>query len=106
MENIPSISQDDKIITALGYIGILCLLPLLLKKNSPFAQHHGKQGLVLLIAWCLLWVGNIIPVLGQMVWIVGSVCLLILMALGMVNAWGGKMWDMPVLGEYAKQIKI
>jgi len=106
MDQQPTNLQDDKVIAALGYIGILCLLPLLLKKNSPFAQHHGKQGLVLLIAWCLLWVGNIIPIIGQIVWAVGSVLLLILMILGIVNAWVGKMWEMPVLGEYAKQIKI
>lgn len=106
MENTPSSIQDDKVIAAIGYLGILCLVPLLLKKNSAFAQHHGKQGLVLLIAWLILWVANVIPVLGQIVWAVGSVLLLILMILGIVNALNGKLWEMPVLGEYAKQIKI
>lgn len=102
----PSNVNDDKLIAAIGYLGILCLVPLLLKKNSPFAQHHGKQGFVLLIAWALLWVCNIIPILGQIIWAVGSIALLILLILGVVNALNGKMWEMPVLGEYAKQIKI
>ena len=99
-------AQQNRLIAAIGYLGILCLVPLLLKRNSPFAQHHGKQGLVLLIVWCLLWVGNIIPVLGAIVWMVGSIALLILLILGVINALNGKLWDMPVLGEYAKQIKI
>lgn len=99
-------AQNDKLFAAIGYLGILCLVPLLLKKDSAFCQHHGKQGLVLLIAWLILWVGNVIPVLGQIVWAVGSVVLLILLILGMINALNGNLWEMPVLGEYAKQIKI
>ncbi|MCR4314035.1 MAG: hypothetical protein NUV84_02195 [Candidatus Uhrbacteria bacterium] len=98
--------QDDRFISAIGYLGILCLLPLLLKKDSAFAQHHGKQGLVILIVWLALWVGMIIPFLGQIVWTLGSIVLLVLIILGMVNALQGKMWDMPILGKYAKQIKL
>jgi uncharacterized membrane protein len=77
-----------------------------LKKNSAFAQHHGKQGLVLLLAWVVLWIGNIIPVLGQIVWFVGSIALVVLVILGMVNALQGKMWEMPFLGSLAKQLKL
>ena len=106
MDQQPTNLQDDKVIAALGYIGILCLLPLLLKKNSPFAQHHGKQGLVITIAWVLLWIGNIIPVLGQIVWFVGSIALLILVVMGMMKAMAGETWVMPYLGKYASQIKL
>ena len=93
-------------IAAVGYLGILCLIPLLLKKNSPFAQHHGKQGLVIVIAWLILFVANVIPFLGQLAWMVGSVLLLVLVVLGIVNSLNGKFWEMPFLGEYAKQIKL
>ena len=99
-------AQDDRLIAAIGYLGILCLVPLLLRKDSKFAQHHGKQGLIILIVWLALWVGNIIPILGQIVWTLGTIALLILIILGMVNALQGKMWEMPVLGKYAKQIKL
>ncbi|PJA45104.1 hypothetical protein CO174_04685 [Candidatus Uhrbacteria bacterium CG_4_9_14_3_um_filter_50_9] len=98
--------QEDRLIAAIGYLGILCVVPLLLKKDSKFAQHHGKQGLVLLIAWLILWVGNIIPIIGQIVWMLGTIVILILIILGMINALNGKFWDMPVLGKYAKQIKL
>ena len=93
-------------IAAIGYLGILCLIPLLAKKDSAFAQHHGKQGLVLLIVWMILWVVNVIPVLGQIVWALGSIGILILVLLGIINALNGNTWEMPVLGEYAKQIKL
>ncbi|MFH1404683.1 MAG: hypothetical protein ABIH21_01125 [Patescibacteria group bacterium] len=101
-----SIKKDERVLSALGYIGILCLLPLILKKNSTFAQHHGKQGLVILIVWVILWVGNIIPFLGQIAWLLGSIILFILVILGIINALNGKIWTMPVLGEYAKKIRL
>ena len=91
---------------AVGYLGILCLIPLLFKRNSPYVQFHAKQGLVILIVWVILWIGNIIPILGQIVWAVGSVVLLIVVILGIVNALNGKMWPIPFLGKYAAQLKV
>lgn len=99
-------TQTEKFVSAIGYLGVLCLIPLVLERKSAFSQHHGKQGLVLLIAWMVLWIGNIIPVLGQIVWVIGSVIFIILIILGMVNAFAGRMWEMPVLGVYAKRFKF
>lgn len=98
--------EDHRLIAAIGYLGILCLIPLLLAKDSPFAQHHGKQGLVILLAWIVLWIGNIVPVIGWMAWALGSVALFVLVCLGMVNALNGKRWVAPVLGVYAEKIKL
>lgn len=98
--------EENKLVAAVGYLGILCLVPLLLKKDSGYAQHHGKQGLVITVAWVLLWIGNIIPVLGQIVWFIGSIALLILVVMGIMNAMQGNMWEMPYLGKYASQIKL
>jgi len=99
-------AQQNRFISAIGYVPPLCLLPLLLKKNSAFAQHHGKQGLVLLIAWCLISLTNIVPILGAIFSVVGYIVFVILMILGIINALNGRYWEMPILGEYAKQIKI
>ncbi|MBM5789970.1 hypothetical protein FJZ23_02710 [Candidatus Parcubacteria bacterium] len=96
-------SPSQRLVSAIGYLGVLCLVPLLLERKSAFAQHHGKQGLTLLIAWLALWIGNIIPVLGQIVWMIGSLAFLILIILGMINAFAGRMWEMPVFGAYAKR---
>ncbi len=97
---------DDRFIAAIGYLGVLCVVPLILKRDSVFAMHHGKQGLVLLIAWMALWIGNVIPVLGQIVWMLGTIALIILMILGVINALHGRMWEMPFLGNFAKQLKL
>ena len=98
--------DDSKAFAAIGYIGILCFVPLLLKKDSPYAQFHGKQGLVLFIAEVIIFFINIIPVLGQLVWLIGSVLFLTLSILGLLKAWNGESWELPILGEYAKKIKL
>jgi uncharacterized membrane protein len=98
--------EENKVIAAIGYIGILCLIPLLAKKESKFAQFHGKQGLVLFIAWIIIWVINIIPVLGWIISFVCSVLLLVLSIMGLINALSGKYWKLPFLGEYAEKIKL
>jgi uncharacterized membrane protein len=98
--------EENKVIAAIGYIWILCLVPLFGKKQSKFAQFHAKQGLVLLIGWFALWVVGWVPVFGWFVLMVGSIALIVLSVLGILNALQGNYWEMPFLGKYAKKINI
>lgn len=99
-------SQDVRIISAIGYLWILCLLPLLGKRNSEFAQWHGKQGLALTMASFALWIVAWIPVLGWLVGFFGTIALIVLTVLGILNALQGKYWELPYLGQYARKLKI
>ena len=105
-ENYKKDIEENKLVAAIGYLGILCLVPLILKRDSAFAQHHGKQGLVVFVAWIILWIGNILPVLGPIIWFVGSILLLILVVMGITNTLSGNLWEMPYLGKFAKQVKL
>ena len=42
--------QEGKLFAVISYLGILCVITLLTKKDNAFALFHAKQGLVLLIA--------------------------------------------------------
>lgn len=90
--------EENKLWAVLGYLGILCLIPLLLKKDSEFAKYHGKQGLILLLGWIVSW----IPFLGWIVWLVVA----ILSIIGILNALGGKMTPLPLVGQYAEKLNI
>ncbi|PIZ98339.1 MAG: hypothetical protein COX77_04980 [Candidatus Komeilibacteria bacterium CG_4_10_14_0_2_um_filter_37_10] len=99
------ISDDAKkngLIAALGYVWILCLVPLLLKRDSKFAQFHAKQGLVLfvieLVGWLIFW----IPVIGWLLFII----VLVYAIMGIMNALQGNYWEMPYLGQWAKKLNI
>lgn len=103
MEIKPSKDIDEnKVIAAIGYIWILCLVPLFLKRNSSFAQFHAKQGLVLFIAEIVGMLLYWIPLVGQILFVI----LIILSVIGIVKALGGQEWELPILGRYAKKINL
>ncbi len=94
----PQDVEKNKLWALLGYLGILCLIPLLAKKDSKFAQFHAKQGLILLIGEFFVW----IPFIG---WILG-IAIFILWIIGIINVFSGKMKPLPVVGEIAAKINI
>lgn len=104
----PKDVEDNKVIAALSYVSLLCLIPLLVKKDSRFCQEHGKQGLVLFILEVAIWiVGMLIPFLG---WFIiapfGTILVVVLAIIGIINALSGKFWEIPVIGQYRKQINL
>lgn len=98
--------QDAKFFAAVGYLNVLCFVPLMLKKGNKFAQFHGKQGLVLFIleiAACILkWV----PVLGDLVFTVAIVIFGILSLIGVMKVLMGEYWEMPVVFDIANRISL
>jgi uncharacterized membrane protein len=94
--------EANRVIAAIGYVWILCLVPLFLKRKSKFAQFHAKQGLLLfvleIVGWLVFW----IPVIG---WVI--LILIILFAiLGIKNALDGKFWVMPIIGKYVNKFNL
>lgn len=102
--------EENRLVAAIGYLFILCLLPLLGKKESKYAQFHGKQGLTLTIGAVVLWFAGFIlafiPVLGWLAMVAGWVVLVVLAIMGIMNALAGKYWEMPFFGKYAREIKL
>lgn len=97
--------QDTSIIAAIGYVWILFLIPLLLKKDDAFCQHHAKQGLVLFIFSLIVLVFGSIPVVGWfLIMPVGWLIIFVFIILGMTNALRGNVWEMPYLGKFAKKL--
>ncbi len=94
--------EENKFIASLSYLGILVLVPLLVKKDSKFSQFHAKQGLVLLIIWVVGWVFFWIPVFGQIL----LLALMILNIIAFAQALSGKYWEIPVISDWAKKINL
>lgn len=90
--------QDNKLWAFVGYLGILCLIPLLAKKDSKFAQFHAKQGLIILIGMFFIW----IPFIG---WLLGIV-LFVFWIMGVINVFSGKMKKLPIIGDIAEKINL
>lgn len=92
----------NKLLAAIAYVWILCIVTILCAKDDPFARYHANQGLVLLIAnlaaTVLGFVLGLIPVVGGIIsWIIGVV-LFVFMILGIINAVKGEMKPLPLIG--------
>lgn len=98
--------EKNKILAAISYLGVLCLVPLFLKKSSPYVQFHAKQGLVLLIAEIIISFVNIIPFFGFMVWAFAGLLFFIISMVALVRTWNGESWEIPVISDYAKKIEL
>ncbi|NLA05547.1 MAG: hypothetical protein GX881_07535, partial [Firmicutes bacterium] len=83
----------------LAYLGILFLIPLLAKKDSPYSQFHAKQGIVLFIGWVAATVINVIPILGQIVFVIAGLFFFVLFIIGVINALSGKAKELPLIGQ-------
>lgn len=94
--------EDNKVIAALSYLWVLCLVPLLVKRDSKFAQAHAKQGVVLfiieLIGSLIFW----IPVFGWLLWVIVVIVALV----GFIKALQGEYWEIPVVKEIAAKINL
>lgn len=55
------IKKGETFLCAIGYISFLCVLPLVLLRDSQFGQFHGKQALVLAIFIYFLDIIEIFP---------------------------------------------
>jgi len=98
--------EDNKIITILSYLWVLCLIPLLTKKSDEFVFFHAKQGLVLFIVEIVTTFVAYIPLLGWIIAPIASLIWLVLSIIGIINVLGGNKKELPILGKYADKIKI
>ena len=98
--------KENKVIAALSYVSILCFVSLYLKKNSPFAQFHGRQGFTLFALGVALWIFSWFPIIGWMVWMLGSLVVVVFSIMGFAKALQGQLWELPFLGSIAKKLEF
>lgn len=94
-----------KVIAAIGYLGILFILPLLMFPKNKFAIFHANQGLLLFLAGIVGGVAvSVLAVItlgiGALLWPVVWLFLVVLLIMGVVNALGGKMQRLPLIGNF------
>jgi len=93
-------TEEFKIHAVLAYIGILVLVPLLTAKDSKFAKYHANQGLTLLIAGFVVGIASSFPIIGWfLIGPIGSIAVLVLAIMGIVNAVNGEMKPLPLIGN-------
>ncbi len=109
--------EQNKLISAIGYIPVLFLVPMLGASNSPFAKFHANQGLILTIAAAVLGIARsvlcaifgILPILNAFVPTIistaVSVAILAYIFIGIINVVQGNAKKLPIIGNFLDIIK-
>jgi len=101
----PSVS-DGKFFAAVGYISVLCFVPLFLKRDNQFAQFHGRQALVLFILEAAASMLKVIPVLGDVIFNLAWLIFGIFSLVAILKVLMGEYWDMPMVAPIASKITL
>jgi len=101
-ENDPSVIEG-KVFAILGYLSILCIIPLILRKDNPFVLTHSKQGLVIFIGEVAVF---ILSIMFPWIFKLGLFVLSIMSFLGVIAALRGKYLTLPVVTEIAEKITL
>lgn len=93
--------------TAAGAIAYITIVPAILflilapYNQKPFVKFHAFQCLGLGVAWiCLSFIG-IIPILGWIVLLLGSIVLLVVWVMSIIKASQGSALKLPVVSQFA-----
>lgn len=100
------VSTSSKAWAAMGYMWVLCFLPLFLKRDDDYVLFHARQGLLLFVGWCFFLLVSVSPFLGHPLWHLGNALVAILAVMGIYRAVTGVRWKMPLLGAAAQDMML
>jgi len=102
-----TVTTKEKILAAIAYVPFppLFLVPLLAGRDDTFVEFHGKQGLVVFLVWFALWILGLVPIVA-IVADIGFVALVVAAVVAVVEVCMGKRWELPLLGRYAKKLRL
>jgi len=98
-ENEVSEGKTIAIIAYITIIGLLIAIILNNEKKNTFAAFHIRQGLGIGLSQLVIGMIAIIPFLGWLIFIVGSLLILIMWISGLFSALNGREKPVPILGE-------
>ena len=100
----PTTPSNNTAMAVLSYLGPLVIIPFLLAKDDPFVKFHIKQGIVLVVIEILF---SILTSIFWMLWMIYNLVnlgIVILIIIGILNAIKGEQKELPVVGQFAKNI--
>ena len=94
---------EDKIFAVMSYLWIICIIPLIFKKDNKFVLNHGKQGLVIFVCVVCVFVASIL-----FDWILrpGLFLFGVLSVWGIIESLRGNSLKIPVVSEVADKITL
>ena len=93
----------------LSIIGFI--LAIIVKRDDKYVMFYAKQSLGLFIAWVVVAVIGgilkaIIPFIGNVIYGIAAIILLVLWIFGLVYSLSGQMKEVPIIGSYVRGFNI
>ncbi|NBS67470.1 DUF4870 domain-containing protein [bacterium] len=103
--------EQSRLFAAVGYLPPLFFVPLYLGKKDEYSVWHGKQGLIVTILSVIggilsSIVAMLIPIIGGLVVMAYNLFVFVLIVGGAWHAYKGEKWELPLVGKFAKEIKL
>ncbi len=108
--NLQSNPQEDpnvlegKSFAVLSYLFILCIIPLILKKENPFVLAHSKQGLIIFVGEVAVMIVSIL--FGAWFLRLGMFVLGVFSFIGIIAVLQGRLVKFPVISPIADTITM
>ncbi len=103
-KTIDPVIAKGKFFAAIGYISILCFIPLFLRRDNKFAQFHGRQALILFILELAAAMLVIVPVVGEVVFRFAYLVFSIFSLAGLIKVLMNEYWEMPVVYPISSRV--
>jgi len=102
IELAPELTKGERLLAALGYISWLCILPLVIKPHSEYCQIHGRQGLIITLAYFFIgWMG----MLNWWINFIMGVIYIVFMIWGIIKSTQGLGKEhLPLVGKVADKL--
>jgi uncharacterized membrane protein len=71
--------------------------------QKPFIRFHAWQSIFLCIAAFVISFINIIPILGQLIFLIGMLVLFVAWIVALLKALKGERFELPLIGKFAAQ---
>lgn len=94
--------EENKYIAVFSYLSFLFIIPLFLKRESPFCQKHAKQGLVWFTFQLITSIFYFIPIIN----IFYGLIILTITLNSFIQTMLGKYWRIPFLYKWAEKINL
>ncbi|MBF0188301.1 MAG: hypothetical protein HQL50_10300 [Magnetococcales bacterium] len=94
----------SKFMAMICYMGILCIVPLVLNKNDEYVYFHNRQGLVLWIWWIFAIYGLYVPGVGDMFFTFSAIVIILMSSIGILSVVMSRAWRLPLVGTLATKL--
>ena len=105
-DTVDSVIAEGKFFAAIGYLSILCFVPLFLKRDNKFAQFHGRQGLILFVLEIATAMLVVVPVIGEVIFRLAWLVFGIFSLAGLVKVLMNQYWEMPVVYQISSKVTL